>query len=139
MLLSPYINFDTHTKEAMNFYHSIFGGELEMSTFGQGGAQVAESEKDLIMHAALTAPEISILGCDSPKSTEMSMPTPSKNGMVSLSISGNSSESKKIHEYFTGLAAGGQVTMPLEKAPWGAEFGMLTDKFGVNWLINIDG
>lgn len=132
-LLNPYLNFRGQAREAMEFYRSVLGGELTVSTFGDFQMPgVDEDEKDSIMHSQLTtAAGFTLMGSDVPAT----MPGEISNGTVS--ISGN--ETDEIRGYFDGLADGGQVAMPLDQAPWGDYFGQLTDKFGVQWLVNIAG
>jgi len=128
--LNPYLNFRGSAREAMEFYASVFGGELTLNTFAEaGGMGVDESEMEGIMHSQLEAgPDLTLMGADVPKSMDIS-----PNG--SLSLSGD--DEAQLSGWWEGLAAGGSVTVPLEKAPWGDTFGMLVDKFGVSWLVNI--
>ena len=133
-VLNPYLNFDGNCEEAFNFYKSVFGGEfLTVMRFKDVPAeyQGSESEREKIMHMALPIGQGTILmGSDTP--TAMG---PTKiGGNVSISI-GTGSEGEASH-LFKGLSAGGQVAMPLDKAFWGDYFGLLTDKFGVQWMIN---
>ena len=128
--LNPYLNFRGSARETMEFYASVFGGELTLNTFAEaGGMGVDESEMEGIMHSQLEAgPDLTLMGADVPKSMDIS-----PNG--SLSLSGD--DEAQLSGWWEGLAAGGSVTVPLEKAPWGDTFGMLVDKFGVSWLVNI--
>ena len=132
-LLNPYLNFRGQAREAMEFYQSVLGGELTVSTFGDFQMPgVEDDEKDSIMHSQLTTPAgFTLMGSDVPSH----MPGEISNG--TLSISGN--ETDEIRGYFDALADGGEVGMPLDQAPWGDYFGQLTDKFGVSWLVNIAG
>ncbi len=129
--LNPYINFRDTTRQAMEFYKSVFGGELKMSTFKEYNASQDPSEDNKIMHASLEAPNgIVFMAADTPKRMEY---RPGTN--VQMSISGDNDE--ELSAYFRKLSAGGKVTMPLEKAMWGDTFGMCTDKYGINWMVNI--
>jgi PhnB protein len=133
ILFSPYLNFAGNTKEAMEFYKSIFGGELTLSTFGeQPGMDVPPGYEEKIMHADLNAPDIRLFASES-------MPGPEGHisSGFSLSLSGEGEDEAKLKEYFDKLQEGGKVTMPLEKAPWGDWFGMVDDKFGIHWMVNI--
>lgn len=129
--LNPYLNFKNNTRQAMEFYQSVFGGKLTMSTFKEYHASQDPSEDDKIMHAVLEADNgIEYMAADTPNRMEYH---PGTN--FSMSLSGdNEAELKK---YFQKLSAGGTVSMPLEKAAWGDTFGMCTDKFGINWMVNI--
>jgi PhnB protein len=131
--LNPYLGFRDNAKEAMGFYQSVFGGELNMSTFAEYHASEDPAEQDKIMHAMLTTENgMVLMGADTPSSMDY---TPGSN--FSVSLSGSGSEEAELRGYFEKLADGGTVAMPLEKAPWGDTFGMCKDKFGVDWLVNI--
>jgi PhnB protein len=130
--LNPYLGFRDNAKEAMEFYHSVFGGDLTLSTFGENQASQDPDEQDKIMHGMLvTENGLTLMGADTPKSMSY---TPGDNYSVSLS----GEDEDELRRYWDGLSAGGTVTMPLEKAPWGDVFGMCADKFGVNWLVNVN-
>jgi PhnB protein len=129
--LHPYINFKDTTRQAMEFYKSIFGGELRMSTFKDYHASSDPSEDDKIMHADFNSGDgIAFLASDTPNRMEY---RPGTN--FSLSLTGDDEE--KLRGYFNQLSAGGMVTQPLEKAVWGDTFGMCTDKYGISWFVNI--
>lgn len=131
-VLNPYLSFRNSTRQAMEFYKAALGGELHMSTFGEGGMSEDASQKNLIMHAQLNAPNsMTLMASDTPES--MGPPTP--NGSISLS----GDDEKALRGYWDKLSAGANIIMPLEKAPWGDTFGMLKDKFGVQWMVNIAG
>ena len=133
--LNPYLGFRDNAKDAMEFYHSVFGGELNVSTFGELQASEDPAEADKIMHAQLeTTSGYTLMGADTPNSMEFA---PSSNHSVSLS--GASEDADELSGYFDKLSDGGTVAMPLEQAPWGDKFGMVIDKFGVQWLVNIAG
>ena len=131
--LNPYLSFRNNAREAMDFYKSVFGGELTVSTFGDGGMAQDPADKDKIMHSQLVAPNgYWIMASDSPPG----MPFTPGNTMT-VSLSGD--DEAELRGYWNKLADGGNVMMPLEKAPWGDSFGMLTDKFGVSWMVNLGG
>ncbi len=133
--LNPYLGFRDNAKDAMEFYHSVFGGELTSSTFGEMHASEDPAEADKIMHAQLETPSgYTLMGADTPNSMGFS-----ETSNHSVSLSGDSAAQEELTGYFNGLAEGGQIAMPLDKAPWGDYFGMLVDKFGVQWLVNITG
>ena len=134
--LNPYLNFKDSARAAMTFYQSVFGGELTVSSFGDFHMEVGEAEKNLVMHAQLLAPNgFCLMGADTPSHMTY---TPAAGFSVSLSGSG-AEEEAALKGYWEKLAAGATIGMPLEKAPWGDTFGMLTDKFGISWLVNIGG
>src|SRR5437763_2897514 len=127
--LNPYLSFKDNAREAMEFYKTVFGGKLEMSTFKEYHASQDPNEDNKIMHSTLEADNgITFMASDTPNSMEYKAGT-----NYSMSLSGNNEAELKA--YFEKLLAGGHVTMPLEKAPWGDTFGMLIDKFGVPWLV----
>ena len=129
--LNPYINFKDTTRQAMEFYKSIFGGELHLSTFKEFNASEDPSEDNKIMHSELNNVNgINFMAADTPNRMEYH---PGTN--FNMSLSGD--DEAQLTGYFSKLSAGGQVTQPLEKSPWGDSFGMCTDKFGINWFVNI--
>src|SRR5947209_5618730 len=131
--LNPYLSFKDNAREAMEFYQTVFGGKLAMSTFKEYHASQDPSEDNKIMHSVLEADNgITFMASDTPNQMQY---TPGTN--FSISLSGDNEA--ELQDYFEKLSAGGQFTMPLEKAPWGDTFGMLTDQFGVPWLVNIAG
>jgi PhnB protein len=129
--LNPYLNFKDQSREAMEFYKSVFGGKLDMQTFSDYNASPDPSEADKVMHSVLeTEHGITFMAADTPNSMEYK---PGTN--FSMSLSGDNED--ELRGYFDKLAETGTVTMPLEKAVWGDTFGMVQDKFGVSWLVNI--
>ena len=131
--LNPYLNFKNNTREAMEFYHTVFGGKLTISTFKDFHASQDPSEDNMIMHSVLEAENgITFMASDTPSRMEFH---PGTN--MSMSLSGDNEA--ELTGYFEQLSAGGTVTMALQKAIWGDSFGMCTDKFGVQWLVNIAG
>ena len=129
--LNPYLNFRDNARQAMEFYQSVFGGKLTMSTFKEFNASQDPSEDHKIMHSVLEAENgITFMSADTPNSMEYN---PGTN--VQMSLSGDNEA--ELKGYFEKLSAGGMVSMPLEKAPWGDTFGMCMDKFKINWMVNI--
>jgi PhnB protein len=129
--LNPYITFAGNAREAMEFYRSALGGELATSTFAEFGN--AGPDGDKIMHANLETPDgFTLMASDTPPG----MDAPAGNN-IAISLSGD--ESDKLRGYWERLTEGAQVTMPLERQVWGDEFGQLTDKFGIQWMVNIAG
>ena len=130
--LNPYLSFGTNAREAMEFYQSVFGGELEINTFGQyGGAPPGVSE-DGVMHALLkTDSGFVLMASDSPSTEDAA----SQGGSISISLSGTDAD--ELRGYWEKLSADGTVTLAFEKQMWGDEFGMCVDKFGVPWMVDI--
>jgi PhnB protein len=131
--LTPYLGFRDQAKEAMTFYQSVFGGELTLNTFGDFHASDDPAETDKIMHAQLaTERGLVLMAADTPNSMDY---TPGSSH--SLSLSGDNEA--ELRGYWDKLIDGATVTEPLQQAPWGDTFGMCTDKFGVQWMVNIAG
>ena len=131
-VLNPYLNFRGNARQAMEFYHSVFGGELNVGTYKEFGASQSPDEDEQVMHAQLEAGSgLVLMAADVPERMEY---RPGTN--FSLSLSGE--DEAQLRGYFDKLADGGTVTMPLAKAQWGDTFGMCIDRFGVSWLVNIN-
>jgi PhnB protein len=129
--LNPYLSFRDTARQAMEFYQSVFGGELSTNTFAEFKASDDPAEQDKIMHSQLeTDSGLTLMAADTPNSMAY---TPGTNFSVSLS----GDDEAQLRGYWDKLSAGGTVAMPLEAAPWGDTFGMCTDKFGVPWMVNI--
>ena len=129
--LNPYLSFKTTARQAMEFYKSVFGGELTMSTFAELGGSKDPADKDLIMHSQLVAPNgYWLMASDTPAHMEYK---PGNN--ISISLSGD--DEAALTAQWNALSAGATIPQPLARAPWGDSFGMLTDKFGIAWLVNI--
>ena len=131
--LNPYITFDNNAREAMTFYQSVLGGELQVNTFGEYGS-ADQPGADKVMHAMLETPAGFTLMASDPPPGE---PAPPAGNNITLSLSGDDSD--ELRGYWDGLSAGGNVMMPLEKQMWGDTFGMFVDRFGITWLVNIAG
>ena len=131
--LNPYLSFRDNAREAMEFYRTALGGELTISTFGELGASPDPAESGKVMHAVLETPAgFAVMAADTPNGMEY---TPGNNH--SVSVSGD--DEAELRGYWDKLSEGAAVVMPLEKAPWGDTFGMCTDRFGVQWMVNIAG
>ena len=131
-ILNPYLTLRHNARQAMEFYRDVFGGELNMNTFGDYHASEDETEQDKIMHAQLKTPSgFTLMASDTPNQMQHS----GNNG--SISLSGN--DESELRGYWDKLSQSGQVVMPLDKQIWGDTFGMCTDRFGINWMVNIAG
>jgi PhnB protein len=129
--LNPYLHFQDDARAAMDFYQSVFGGELTRSTFAEAGMSTDPADAEKVMHSQLVTPGgMVLMGADAPASMER---TPG--GAISVSLSGT--DEAELRGYFEGLSDGGTIELPLEKAPWGDSFGMCQDRFGVAWMVNI--
>jgi PhnB protein len=130
--LNPYISFDGDAREALEFYKSIFGGELSLSTFGELGGQDTPNP-DQIMHGMIeTDGGFTLMCADTPPGMEHE---PGNNFAVSLS----GDDGDELRGYWEQLSGDGIVTVALEKQVWGDEFGMCVDRFGISWMVNISG
>jgi PhnB protein len=128
--LNPYMRFDGNAREAMEFYAGVFGGSLDIRTFGEFGAD-DPSIADGTMHAMLeTDSGFTLMASDGPPGGSTSF-----GDNISISVSGD--DAAQLHGYWEKLSEGGTVTMPLEKQVWGDEYGMCIDRFGINWMVNV--
>ena len=128
--LNPYLCFDGNARQAMEFYKSVFGGELELNTFAEFGAEGAP-HADKIIHSLLeTGKGYVLMGSDLPPGTAYD-----PGNVISVSLTGDDADD--LRGYWEKLSDGGKVSLPLEKQVWGDEFGTCTDKFGITWMINI--
>lgn len=132
-ILNPYISFRDNAREAMNFYQSVFGGELTLSTFADFQASEDPAEAEKIMHGMLTTTQgLVLMGADTPNTMEYH-----PGSAISISLSGD--DEAELRGYYEKLSTdGGTVTVPMEKSPWGDVFGMCTDRYGVAWLVNVN-
>jgi PhnB protein len=138
--VNVYLNFNGDCQEAFNFYKSVLSGEFtyvgkysEMPP-QKGMPPIPDNEKNKIMHISLPiSKETALMGSDSLKSFG-----PAVIAGNNFSISINTDTKDEAKRIFKGLSDGGKITMPLEKTFWADYFGMLTDKFGINWMVNVD-
>jgi PhnB protein len=127
--LNPYITFDGSAREAMEFYQSALGGKLDVNTFGEYGD--AGPDGDKIMHANLETPDgFTLMASDTPPGME-----PSTGSSITVSLSGDDAD--KLRGYWDKLTEGADIAMPLEQQIWGDVFGQFTDRFGIQWMVNI--
>lgn len=128
--LNPYLSFNDQARSAMEFYQSVLGGELAVDTFGQFPDMVQDpSQADLVMHAQLETPDgFTLMASDTPDGMTFEPPAG-----FSVSISGD--DEAQLQRFWDALSEGGAVTMPFEVPPWGGRFGMLTDRYGISWML----
>ena len=132
--LNTYLTFDGNCREAFEFYRTAFGSEFEMiETFGgaQSGTPVPDDVKDQIMHVSLPIGSSILMGSD--RGTQFGPPLAVGNNF-SISIEAESRE--QCDTLCARLSEGGAVTMPLGEQFWGSYFGMLTDRYGINWMVS---
>jgi PhnB protein len=128
--LNPYLHFSGNAREAMEFYRSVLGGQLDVMTFGDAGGGGDEYPDDGVMHAFLrTSDGLELMASDGHD--------PDATGPDRLSLSVSGDDAATLTRWFEALAEGGKVDVPLEKQVWGDTFGQVTDRFGMRWLVNI--
>lgn len=135
---STYLTFNGNCREAFEFYKSVFGGEFNyIGEFGemppQEGYTVPESDKHQIMHVSLPIGNSILMGSDT--GSEMAHTFKVGNN---ITISAGTDTKEEAEKIFAGLSAGGRVTMPMDQTFWSPCFGMLTDKFDINWMISVN-
>jgi PhnB protein len=137
---NPYLNFPGTTEEAFNFYKSVFGGEFAMvmrfkdMTTGEGcdGAQVSEADADKIMHISYPlGGDTVLMGTDSLESMGQKL-----NAGDNFSICIGPDSKEEADRLYQALSEGGTASMPMADMFWGDYWGMLTDKFGIQWMVN---
>lgn len=134
-MLNIYLTFDGNARAAFDFYKSVFGGDYEAHSFADAPPEmkVAEEYRDRLMHASLPVGDSVLMASDHAPGCG---PALQAGNNFAISIAGRSRE--HCDDVFARLSAGGEVKMPLQETFWGAYFGMWTDKFGINWMINYE-
>lgn len=131
MQLSPHLTFDGIAETVLEHYRDAIGGELEIIRFAGSPAasEVPPDWADKVLYGTLRSPGGIVNVMDAPPGRSSD---PGGNFMLGV----NTDSAAQTDEVFTKLARGGSVIMPLEKTFWSARFGMLTDRFGIKWLVN---
>ncbi len=124
----PYITFAGNARDALNFYQSVFGGKVEITTFGD--FNVPDAPVDGVMHGALATDEFAIYGSDAMATGDLGDPA-----RIRIAIAGDDTQTAKAT--FDGLAQGGTVVTRLEKQMWGDLYGEVVDQYGISWMFNI--
>jgi PhnB protein len=129
--LSLYVNFQGRAREAMEFYHEVLGGNLDLQTLDEQGASRPAGPGDTITYSRLETAGGQIVGVDGHPDY------PAKAGEnMALALGGTDKD--RITEIFNHLAEGGIIKMPLTGQSSGADVGWLADKFGISWMVSID-
>ena len=129
--LNPYLNFNGNARQALEFYQSVFGGTLNINTFADFGGNDSP-DADKVMHGQLESDAgYTVMAADHASNMGEYHP-PSGFG---ISLSGDDGDA--LRGYWEKLSASGNTTLPMQKQTWGDEFGMVVDKFGITWLVNI--
>lgn len=137
--VNVYLTFDGDCEPAFNFYKSVFGGEFTfMGRFSEmpdsPEYSVPDSEKNRIMHVSLPiSKETILMGSDKAGGYGPALVVGNN-----FSISVHPENKTEADRIFGALSAGGQVTMPMADQFWGSYYGMLTDQYGINWMVNVD-
>ncbi|MEX2534563.1 MAG: VOC family protein [Trueperaceae bacterium] len=127
--LTPYLMFDGECREAVGFYREVLGGELELQTYGEVDPSAAANLKDRVMHSRLSGGRVELMAGDVPGGG------PLGTGKVQLALSGT--DEQTLRTIFDALSTGGKVGVPLERQMWGDLFGAVSDRYGVDWMVNI--
>ena len=128
---NPYLFFDKNCREAMTFYQSVFGGDLQQQTYGEVDQSCPEAKKDNIMHACLSGGDILLMASDDPGSHQAG----TEKTHVALALAG--ADEGRLREIFEALSAEGKVGIPLAQQLWGDVYGDLVDRYGIQWMVNI--
>ena len=147
-----YLLFNGNCRQAMEFYAKSLGADLQLMTYGEGpgggsgsperadsarsgvkgpGCEIPHEAKDKIMHARLQKDSAILMASDCPPNRPVK---PGNNFSVNLDCE----SAPEIEKLFSALSDGATITMPLQGTFWAARFGMLTDKFGINWMFNLE-
>ncbi|MFP5022942.1 VOC family protein [Pseudonocardia phyllosphaerae] len=134
--MNPYLHFSGEARAALEFYRSVLGGEVQIMTFGDMGAEGPVPAPEHVMHGYLGTPDgLSLMVSDGADGGQGSSdPNPAPSSGLSIALSGD--DVPTLERWFAGLSEGGVVDVPLEKQLWGDLFGQVTDRFGVRWLVN---
>ncbi len=133
MELEPYLFFSGNCEEALNFYKGIFGGEVsEISRWKDAPAEMDMPAElgQRIMHANFKSPTLKFMASDSRPTTKYG------DGRISLSL--GTTDVAEAQRVWDVLAKGGTIDVEFEDSFWGAKFGMVTDKYGIDWMINCE-
>jgi PhnB protein len=131
MELEPYLSFNGNCEEALNFYKGVFGGEITSLNRFEGSPMESEvADKSKIMHSNFVAPGVKFMASDGMQDAA------TEGSRITLSL--GTRDVAEAERVFNGLSAGGKIDMPLQDTFWGATFGMLTDKYGIDWMVNCE-
>lgn len=129
--LSPYLTFDGNAREAIEFYGAVFGVAPDISTFDSVGPVDDPALAKKVMHS-----QIPVAGVGTLMASDAAPGMPPV-GNASVALFGDTADRERLHAWFAALSDGASDVMGIETAPWGDEFGMLTDRFGIAWMVNV--
>jgi len=127
----PYLNFDGNAREAMTFYHQCLGGQLDVQSFADAKMAGPLGSENRVMHARITNGNATLMASDT-------MPGHPFAAGTNYHVNVDCDTNEEIDRIFSAFSDGARVNMPLQDTFWGARFGMLTDKYGVNWMFNCE-
>ena len=127
----PYVNFQGRAREAMEFYQKVLGGDLDLRTMNEQGASKPAGPGDRVMYGRLEADGALLIGTDGHPNYP-----PKVGDNMAIALSGTDKD--RLTRIFGELAAGGTPKGPLTAQPGGSEVGWLMDRFGINWMVQID-
>lgn len=134
----PYLNFAGNTRQAFDFYRGVFGGEfagvMRYRDFPDNAMGVADADLDAIAHIALPVGPAMLMGTDVVGEQARGF-APGSNTFIVL----NAESAEEAHRIYDGLSAGGTQLMPLQAVEWSELYGIATDRFGVQWMIDYTG
>jgi PhnB protein len=129
----PYLTFDGNAREAFSFYASALGGSIaHLQTFGEVDPQTDAENFNRVMHAIMKAGELTLMCSDTRCGDQPTLP----GAMISLSMNFTTEES--INHTYDALSEGATIIMPLQDTFWNARFGIIKDRFGIQWMLNYD-
>ena len=133
--INPYLNFPGNTEEAFNFYKKVFGGDFAGGIFRFKDTpdkdKLSKQDQEKVMHVGLPVGNNMLMATDALESMGFKL-TFGNNFYLSVETEGK----EEADRIFSSLSEGGNVQMPMKDEFWGAYFGMLTDKFGVQWMVS---
>lgn len=129
--ITPYLNFNGNCEEAINYYKDALGGEIVFMQRYRESPMECEGMEEKVMHLTLKIGDSLIMASDCPPG----MPAP---GGSNISLAMGTDDAARADEMFAKLADGGNITMPIQETFWAERFGMVTDKFGINWMVNCE-
>ncbi len=131
--INVYLTFDGNCRAAMEFYKKCFGGELYMMRFSEAPPdfEYPKKFKDKILHATLTSGSAILMASDAMPGVQLVQGN-------NFSVSVNCESRQEIERLFAAVGKNGKITMPLQDTFWGAYFGVLVDRFGINWMFSLE-
>ncbi|MCC2309789.1 VOC family protein [Cellulomonas chengniuliangii] len=130
---TPHLNFRGQARAALEFYQSVFGGDLAAITYADAGAVTVADEADQIMWGQVSSEAgFRVMAYDVPAHT------PWEPGANPFFVSVRGADAEEVTGYWKNLADGSAIAVPLAPAAWAPLYGMLTDRFGVTWVLDVE-